>query len=86
MFTPVIYPRAAAAGGIISNSEDIIKWVKALFVDNKILDQKQKRKLMTLVSTVDSQPIDQTTASNPHGFGLGVAQNFEDGSWAILVL
>ena len=70
---------AAAAGGIISNSEDIIKWVKALFVDNKILDQKQKRKLMALVSAVNGQPIDQTTAANPHGFGLGLAQNLESG-------
>jgi D-alanyl-D-alanine carboxypeptidase len=70
---------AAGAGGIIANSEDIIKWVKALFVDNKILDQTQKRKLMTLISTIDAQPIDQTTAGNTRGFGLGVAQNFEDG-------
>jgi D-alanyl-D-alanine carboxypeptidase len=69
---------AAAAGGIIANTEDVIKWVKALFVDNKILNQTQKDQLMTLISTADGKPIAQTVTENPHGFGLGVAQNFED--------
>lgn len=68
---------AAGADGIISNSEDIIKWVKALFIGNKILDQNQKSQLMSLVSTNSGQAIAQSSASDPHGFGLGVAQNFE---------
>ena len=68
---------AAAAGGIIGNSEDIVKWVKALFIDNKILDSDQKNKLMSLISVTNGQPIHQTTADLKRGFGLGVAQNFD---------
>lgn len=69
---------AAAAGGIISNSEDVIKWVKALFIDNKVLDQNQKKQLMSLVSNNNGQAITQSSSADPHGFGLGVAQNFEN--------
>lgn len=69
---------AAAAGGIVANTEDVIKWVKALLVDNKILDKTQQNKLMTLVSTKDGAPLVQTTAENAHGFGLGVAQALEE--------
>lgn len=68
---------AAAAGGIISNSEDIIKWVEALFVDNKILGRNQKNKMMSLVSTTDGQPLPSSSAANSRGFGLGIGQNFE---------
>lgn len=65
---------AAAAGGIMASSEDIVKWVKALFVDDKILDTAQKTKLMNLVSQQTGQSINQTTLDEPRGFGLGVAQ------------
>ncbi len=65
---------AGAAGGIISNSEDMIKWVQALFVNNKILDTAQKKKLMNLVSQKNGKAIVQTSAHEPRGFGLGVAQ------------
>lgn len=68
---------ARAAGGLISTSEDVIKWVKALFVDNTILDATQKSKLMELVSTQTGKPIKQTTKDDPRGFGLGVIQGFD---------
>jgi D-alanyl-D-alanine carboxypeptidase len=68
---------AAAAGGLIANSEDIVKWVKALFMDNKILDQTLKNKLMSLISVADGKPLRQVTEDNPRAFGLGVAQNFD---------
>ncbi len=64
---------AAAAGGIVSNTEDIIKWVQALFIGNEIIDSKQKRELMAIVSTKTGKPIAKTSAADPQGFGLGVA-------------
>jgi D-alanyl-D-alanine carboxypeptidase len=65
---------AAAAGGIIANSEDIIKWVQNLFTGHKILDDSQKIKLMSLISQNTGKPLPQTTSTDPRGFGLGVAQ------------
>lgn len=65
---------AAAAGGIISNTQDMVKWVKALFIDNKILDETQKNKLMSLISQSSGKAIAATSVGDPRGFGLGVAQ------------
>jgi len=68
---------AGAAGAIVGNSEDIIKWVRALFVENKILTPEQKTKLMQLVSMKTGKPIKNLTKEDSHGFGLGVAEAFE---------
>ena len=69
---------AGAAGAIVSNSEDVIKWVKALFIDNTILDAMQKQKLQSLISLQTGKPIKQTNKNDPRGFGLGVVQAFDD--------
>ncbi len=68
---------ASAAGGLISTSEDIVKWVKAIFIDNTLLDTNQKQKLTQLVSMKTGKPIQNTTASDAGGFGLGLAQKYE---------
>lgn len=68
---------AAAAGGIVANAEDIIKWVKSIFIDETVLDAVQKKELMALISTKTGNPIANTTASDPEGFGLGVAERFD---------
>jgi D-alanyl-D-alanine carboxypeptidase len=65
---------AAAAGAVISNSEDVIKWVQALFIGNAILDDAQKQKLTSIVSLQSGTLITKTTAEDTHAFGLGVAQ------------
>lgn len=70
---------AGAAGGIVSTSEDVIKWVRALFTGNTILDGAQRKKLMRLVSTRTGEPIARTSESDPGGFGLGVAQVWQRG-------
>lgn len=67
---------AAAAGGIVSNSEDIIKWVQALFIDETVLDTIQKSKLTRLVSLTTGKPLGKTSAADPKGFGLGVVQAY----------
>lgn len=68
-----------AAGGVVSNTEDIIKWVHALFVGTSILDDAQKQKLMQLVSTTTGQPIEKATKEDPRGFGLGVMETYREG-------
>lgn len=68
---------AGAAGALISNSVDVIKWIRALFVDNSILDQNQKKQLMQIVSTATGEPIQQTSSANPRAFGLGVSEGFD---------
>lgn len=69
---------AGAAGAIVSTSEDVIKWVKALFIDNKILDNAQKHLLMKSVSLSTGKPITKVSAQDPHSFGLGVAEMYND--------
>ncbi|EKD71016.1 MAG: hypothetical protein ACD_46C00297G0003 [uncultured bacterium] len=68
---------AGAAGGVISNTEDLIKWTKALFVDNNVLEAAQQNELTQLVSNNTGEAIQETTIDDPKGFGLGVAQLFD---------
>lgn len=68
---------AGAAGAMISNSADVIQWVKALFVDTAILDPEQKKKLMKLVSTETGKFIPQTSSHDPRAFALGVSQGYD---------
>lgn len=62
---------AQAAGGMISTPQDLATWVRKLFEGN-VLEPKQKSELLSLVSVKTGQPIEQTSAANPGGFGLGV--------------
>jgi D-alanyl-D-alanine carboxypeptidase len=68
---------SGAAGALLSNSTDVIKWVKALFVDDKILDTFEKKELMKLNSTATGKAIEETSATDKHGFGLGVSQGYD---------
>jgi D-alanyl-D-alanine carboxypeptidase len=68
---------AGAAGAVISNSNDIIKWVKALFIENTILDAQQKQKLTQLISTTTGKPIEKTSETDPRAFGLGVSEGYD---------
>ncbi len=69
---------AAAAGAMVSNGPDVINWVKALFVDNTILDKAQQKELMQSVSTATGLPIAKATRNDPRGFGLGVGVGYQD--------
>jgi D-alanyl-D-alanine carboxypeptidase len=61
------------AGGMIGTTSDIIPWVRALYT-GRLLPPQQQAELTSLVSTATGQPIEQTSPSDPNGFGLGVAQ------------
>jgi D-alanyl-D-alanine carboxypeptidase len=68
---------AGAAGAIISNPRDIVRWVRALFSDN-VLEAVQLKEMESLVcvpgvsklSCVAGQPV----ANDVGGFGLGLTE------------
>lgn len=65
-----------ADGAMIASTEDIVKWVQALFIDSTILDELQKNKLMTLVSSNSGKAINNVSKADPDAFGLGVSKHF----------
>lgn len=67
---------AGAAGAVISNTEDISQWVRALLTVNKILPLKQHTELTTLVSTITGKPLKTPNENDPNGFGLGVGFSY----------
>src|SRR3954466_11682728 len=64
---------ARGAGGIISTTSDMTRWERALY-GGRLLPPQQQGELENLVSTTTGQPIASTSATDPTGFGLGVAQ------------
>jgi D-alanyl-D-alanine carboxypeptidase len=64
---------ARGAGGIISTTSDMTRWERALY-GGHLLPPQQQAELERLVSTTTGQPIASTSATDPRGFGLGVAQ------------
>jgi D-alanyl-D-alanine carboxypeptidase len=68
---------AGAAGANISNTEDIISWVKGLFNSNQVLAHKQRKELMQLVSVLTGKPIKTVSEQDPAGFGLGISASFD---------
>lgn len=61
------------AGGVVSTPEDLTHWCRALY-SGPMLAPKQRAELFSLVSLKTGKPITATSASEPRGFGLGVAQ------------
>ena len=66
---------ANAAGAIISTTEDINRYIHALYTNGKLLNDEQLIQLKSLVSTNNGQPIIEPTAGNM-GFGLGIMSIF----------
>ena len=64
---------ARGAGGIISTTSDMTRWERALY-GGRLLPPQQQAQLESLISTKTGQPIARTSATDPQGFGLGVAQ------------
>lgn len=67
---------AGAAGAMVSNTQDINQWVRALFSKDKILPAKQLKELTSLVSTKSGKPIVQLNKNDPNGFGLGIGASY----------
>jgi D-alanyl-D-alanine carboxypeptidase len=61
------------AGAIVSTPEGLTRWARALYA-GPMLAPKQRAELLSIVSTKTGKPIGKTSAGDPRGFGLGVAQ------------
>jgi D-alanyl-D-alanine carboxypeptidase len=68
---------AQGAGAIVSTPADVAAWTRALYQGTALLPARQRRELMSLVSTKSARPLDEPTADDPAGFGLGVAKRFD---------
>ncbi|WP_254048030.1 serine hydrolase [Synechococcus sp. BDU 130192] len=69
---------AGAAGALVSNTEDIIHWVRTLFVEDNLLSAEEKEEMQQIVSLQTREAIAQTTATDPYGFGLGIIQGYDE--------
>ncbi len=67
---------AQGAGSIVSTPEDLTVWARALYDGTSLLPAKQKAELLSLISLKTAKPLTKTTAADPAGFGLGVAQRY----------
>ncbi|HXM07545.1 MAG TPA: serine hydrolase domain-containing protein [Candidatus Acidoferrum sp.] len=76
--TPYTVSWAQGAGSIVSTPEDMTVWARALYQGTALLPDRQKRELMSLISLKTAQPLAVPTASDPAGFGLGVAQRYDE--------
>jgi D-alanyl-D-alanine carboxypeptidase len=64
---------AGAAGAIISNPHDLALWIRALF-EKRVIPAKQLEEMTTLVSNKTGLPLQEVSADEPGGFGLGVGR------------
>lgn len=67
-----------AAGAIVANSEDIIHWIDALFIGDKLLTVDEKKKMQTLISMSTGKPLSEANTQEMHAFGLGIAQGYNE--------
>jgi D-alanyl-D-alanine carboxypeptidase len=67
---------ARGAGSIVSTPEDLTIWAREIYASTKLLPQKQKTELESLISTKTAKPLANATPDDPAGFGLGVAQRY----------
>ncbi len=68
---------AQGAGSIVSTPGDLIVWARALYQGTTLLPEKQKRELLSLVSTKTARALTAPTEEDPSGFGLGVSARLD---------
>ena len=61
-----------SAGGAISSSRDVDRWMRTVF-GGKVVPPKQQQEWTELVSTKTGEPIATVSAGDPEGFALGLA-------------
>lgn len=74
---------AGAAGAIVANTEDVVRWVQLLYhgtLFNPVFKERALAELESVVSTKTGLPIAKVTAKDPMGFGLGVAYHYDQQS------
>jgi D-alanyl-D-alanine carboxypeptidase len=66
---------AGPAGGIVSNTQDLAKWVRALFAGH-VIPRRQLDEMTSIVSTRSGRPIADVSADDPAGFGLDLGRAY----------
>ncbi len=72
---------AAAAGGLVANTEDVARWVQLLYrgtLINPVYRERALEELEDVVSIKTGLPIVTVTAEDPSGFGLGVGSLYDE--------
>lgn len=64
-----------AAGGVISNSRDMAKWIMALLTPGKVLTAAELKELTTIYDT-NGVPVSELSVKNPNGYGLGLSMQY----------
>lgn len=65
-----------AAGGMVSTSADMAKWIQALFTPGKVLTPNQFKKMVTIISQKSGHKIQHLSVDDPLGFGLGIRMQY----------
>jgi D-alanyl-D-alanine carboxypeptidase len=71
---------AGAAGAIVANTEDVVRWVQILYHGTLINPEYRKLSLEELESVVSMKtglPIPTATAKDPGAFGLGIGLHYD---------
>jgi D-alanyl-D-alanine carboxypeptidase len=68
---------AGAAGALVATPEDVTRWARTLY-QSSLLGERERRELLSRVSEKSGEPLASLSASEPLGFGLGVASFFKD--------
>lgn len=68
---------AAAAGGLVATPSDVIKWVQALFINDKLFSDTERQQMQQLVSQKTGKPIANVTKDDPRGFALGLVSAYD---------
>lgn len=66
---------AGASGALVSTTEDVVSWVRALFT-SQLLSTKQFQELTSLVSVKTGKSI-KIPSQNEAGFGLGIGLSYD---------
>jgi D-alanyl-D-alanine carboxypeptidase len=64
---------AGPAGGMISDTRDLARWIRALF-GGHVLPQRQIDEMTTIISTKTGEPISDVSPDDPSGFGLDLGR------------
>ncbi len=67
-----------AAGGVVATPHAVALWARDLY-QGTILTAKQRAEMESLVSTKTANPIEEVSANDPRGFGLGVSRMYKPG-------
>ena len=64
---------AGPAGGMISDTRDLTRWIRALF-GGQVIPQQQLDEMTSIISTKSGEPISDVSPDDPSGFALDLGR------------